>query len=183
MAIRKTDGSNYNVGGRKALQSYRPDGQDIKLLDEWDQEQINLAGSPIIYYPCYIDTDYDTLYMESVDSIIAQEGYRLICQFEPVRPTQDLGAFGIDSPDEVLFNFNLTKWKEIVGEMPRVKSLLFAEWDKTFWEIIQGNLENPFKLWSKFRLEVIARKYQPSRSETHPTRKDSKDNSLNIELY
>jgi len=183
MVIKKTDGSTYSIGGKDSLKSYRPDGQDIALLDKWDQEQIELAGSPIIYYPCYIDTNYDSLYMESIDSIIAQEGYKITCQFEPVRPVQDLGAFGIDSPDEVLFNFNLTKWRETVREMPRIKSLIFAEWDKTWWEIIQNDQEQPYKLWNKYRLQIITRKYQPSRAETHPTRRDSQDNSLNIKLY
>ena len=183
MTIKKSDGSNYNLGGRDALKSYRPDGQDIDLLDKWDQEIIELAGSPILYYPCYIDTSYDDLYMESIDSIISQKGYKLTCQFEPVRPVQELGVFGIDSPDEVLFNFNLTKWREIVKEMPRIKSLFFCEWDRSYFEIIQNDQEKPYTLWHKYRLQVIGRKYQPSRAETHPTRKDSGDNSLNINLY
>ena len=182
MVIKKSDGSSYNIGGRDSLKSYRPDSQDKEVLNKWDAEMIELSGSPILYYPCYIDTNYDSLYMESIDSIIAQEGFELTCQFEPVRPIQELGAFGIDSPDEVLFNFNLTKWREIVTEMPRIKSLFFAKWDSSWWEIIQNNQSEPYKLWNKYRLEIIGRKYQPSRADAHPTRKDS-GNSLNINLY
>ena len=183
MVIKNSDGSTYNIGGIESLKNYRPDGQDIPLLDKWDQEQIELAGSPVIYYPCYIDTNYDTLYMESIDSIIAQEGFEMTSKFDPVRPVQNLGAFGIDSPDEVVFNFNLTKWREIVKEMPRIKSLIFAKWDKTWWEVIQNDQEQSYQLWSKYRLQVVTRKYQYSRADTHPTRLDSGDNSLNIKLY
>lgn len=35
MVIKKSNGSNYNLGGRDSLKSYRPDGQDIKLLDKF----------------------------------------------------------------------------------------------------------------------------------------------------
>ncbi|HUS50892.1 MAG TPA: hypothetical protein VMZ91_12060 [Candidatus Paceibacterota bacterium] len=180
MSITKPDGSSYLLGGKDSLKSYRPDSQDQKQFDEWDQEQIELAGSPIMYYPCYIDTDYDHLYMESIDSIIAQEGYELYAKFEPVRPMQDLGPFGIDSLDELFFNFNLTKWREIVGQMPKIKSLIFTVWDKAWFEIIQNDQEQPYKLWKKYRLQVHVKKYQPSRAENNPTRRDSGDNSIQI---
>ncbi len=180
MTISKQDGSPYIIGGKDSLRSYRPGSQDHKQLDEWDQEQIELAGSPIILYTCYIDTNYDQLYMESVDSIISQEGYKLFAQFDPVRPMQDLGPFGIDSLDEVFFNFNITKWKETVGQMPKIKSLIFTVWDKSWFEIIQNDQEKSYKLWKKYRLQVHCKKYQPSRSENNSTRRDSGDNSIQI---
>ena len=175
MVVKKSDGTNFEVGGVGSIRSYRPGGQDQKLLSSLDREQIELAGSPIVYYPAFVDQQFDPVYMESRDTIIAQEGFRLYAQFEPVRPIQSLAGFGIDSPDEMLFNFNLEKFKCVVGQMPKVKSLVYCEWDRTWWEVIQNDLDQPFKLWTKFRLQVVTKKYQRSRTEQNPTRRDAQN--------
>ncbi|GAG75087.1 unnamed protein product [marine sediment metagenome] len=68
--------------------------------------------------------------------------------------------------------------------MPKIKSLIFTEWDKTWWEIIQNDQEQPYRLWTKYRLQVVTKKYQPSRAEKNPTRTDSGDTSINkIGIY
>lgn len=189
MAILNPDGSSYSVGGIKSLNSYRPGGQDQQLLDSLDQEQIEIAGSPIRYYKAFIDSNFDDLYMESRDTIIAQEGYELKTVFEPVKPLQNLDSFGIDSPDEMIFQFNITKFKEIVGEMPKLKSLIFCHWDKTWWETVSQEKDGPYKLWTKYRLNIVAKKYQKSRQDQNSTRRDAvgqdgkKDISLNKIIF
>src|ERR1035437_712684 len=138
--ILKPDGTPVVLLGRDDYRSYRPDDDtDIDLFNKYDQELLELSGAPIIYYPCYIDTNYDSLYQESIDSVIAQEGYKLYSYYQPVRPIQSLNVFGIDSNDELYFNFNIAKWKEIVVAMPIVKSIIFSVFDKTYWEIIQAD--------------------------------------------
>ena len=124
MAILKLDGTTYTTQGKAGLDTYRPNGQDVKQLDKWDQEALRIGGSPCIYYPCLIDTNFDEVYMESRNSIITQEGIEVILQFLPVRPAQDWSSFGIDSPDELFFNANFTEWMEKVGEFPKLKSLI-----------------------------------------------------------
>jgi hypothetical protein len=190
MAIFKSDGSSYTSGGTDSLKSYRPGGQDQELFDRYDLEQIILAGSPITYYPSFIDSSFDKVYMESRDTIIAQEGYKLTTVFEPTRPLQNLDMFGIDSNDELVFLFNIRQWQEVVGPMPKVKSLIFAEWNKTWWEILQQDQDEPYKLWTKYRLAIVAKKYQKSRIDQQPDRRDATDfegnnpdRSLNKDLF
>lgn len=189
MAILKPDGSAYSVSGVNGLNSYRPGGQDQELFDKLDQEQISLGGSEISYFKCFIDSNFDDLYMESRDSIIAQEGYKLKCVFEPVKPLQNLDQFGIDSPDELILFFNITKFREVVGEMPKVKSLIFAHWERSWWECCAVEHDGPYKLWTKYRLNVVVKKHQKSRQEQNPTRRDAigqdgkKDISLNKVIF
>jgi hypothetical protein len=179
--ILKPDGTPLQIQGRDSYKSYRPnDTTDIDLFNTYDQDLLEVAGAPIIYYPCYIDTNYDSLYQESIDSIITQEGYQLFSYYQPVRPLQNLNVFGIDSNDELYFNFNIAKWKEVVGNMPLVKSLIFSVFDKTYWEIVQMDQEIPYRLWNKFRLQVHTKKYQISRSDKNPTRRDAGDNTIQI---
>ena len=183
MAIYKTDGSNFNLLG--SMQTYPIKQADTELFDRLDREQIKICGSEVIYYKSFLDTNYDELYMEASDIITSQEGYHIYSQFTPIRPTQPHTIFGIDSPDEMIFNFNLTEWKETIGELPKLKSLIYCKWDfGSVWEIIENNISEPYKIWKKYRLQVVTKKYQPSRSERHPTRRDSEDVSLNkINIY
>ncbi len=189
MAIFKPDGNPYTVGGKKNWKSYRPDGVDQDLFNRWDIEQIELAGSPVIYYKASINPDFDKTYMESKDQIVTQAGIRITAQFEPVRPVQDISMFGIDSPDEIIFNFNINQWTDKIKSMPTLRSLIFAEWDKTWWEIIQNDQEQPYKLWEKYRLSVITSKYQRSRTDQEPDRRDAireqegPDRSKNIDIF
>ncbi len=180
MPVYKSDGTQYELGGKESLKSYRPGAQDQTLFDSWDKEQIELGGSPVVYHPVKVDTDYDDVYMESRDQTIVQEGYKIYASFEPIRPIQEMSAFGIDSPDEMLFNFNLTEWRDVIGSMPALKSLFFCEWDNTWWEVIQNNQGEIYKLWTKFRLQVVARKYQRSRADQHPTFRDGDNSGINI---
>lgn len=189
MAIFKSDGSSYSPGGRSALESFRPDGVDQDLFDKLDQEQIDLGGSFIYYFKSYIDSNFDHVYMEDRNSIVTQEGYEIKATFEPVEPLQNLDVFGIDSPDEMIFNFNLTNFKNIVGELPKLKSLIYCKWDNTWWETIQVTVAQPYNLWRKYRLQIITRKYQRSRTEQQPERRGAipqkqtkHDRSLNQEL-
>lgn len=179
--IIKPDGTPFTLQGRDSYKSYRPTDQlDVDLFNAIDIDLCEISGSKIRYYKTFIDTNYDELYQESIDSITAQEGYELYAYFQPVRPLQDLNVFGIDSNNELYFNFNIKKWREVVGEMPTVKSIIFCEFDKTYWEIIQSDQEVPYRLWNKYRLQVHTKKYQQSRTDKVPTRRDAGDNSIQI---
>lgn len=184
MTIYNKDGTPYEAKGIDGFKNYRPGSPDIDQLNNWDIEQINLAGSPVIYYKTFIDSDFDDVYMEVIDKVTQQQGYKIYAKFEPIVPEQNLSEFGIDSPDEMRFEFNLRQWREKIKEMPSINGLIFCEWDSTWWEIIQNNQGEPYMLWEKYRLIVVAKKYQPSRGETHPTRKDAvnKDGELDISI-
>lgn len=181
MPIFQEDGQPFELKGTESLQTFRPeDNVDFNQFNEWDKEQIQLGGSEVIYYRPYIDSNFDPVYMESRDTIIAQEGYSIYSVFQPVRPTQDFNMFGIDSPDEIIMNFNLSQWKELIGEMPKIKGLFFTKFENNWWEVVQSDHAEEYKIWRKYRLQVVCRKYQKSTIDQQTTRKDADDISINI---
>lgn len=171
--LRNQDGTPYQLEGN--LKTFDTENVDQDLIHSVDQEAIELSGSPIFYYKVFIDeSNYDDLYMESRNKIRVQDGIELYAQWEPVTPTNDMGVFGIDSPDEVTFNFNIRDFREKVGDdIPKVGALIYTPFDKNWWEIIQYNHgveDGDFKLWGKYRFAVLARKYQESMTDEEPTR-------------
>lgn len=183
LAIRNQDGSLYELKGD--LRMFDPANPDQDLMHSIDQEDIELSGSPIYYYKVFIDdNNYDDLYMESRNKVRAQHAVELYAHWEPVTPTNDLGSFGIDSPDEVTFSFNIREFKEKTGDdLPDVGALIYTPFDKNWWEIIQynhGGAGEGFKIWGKYRFAVLTRKYQESMTDVEPTRPEPSQGARDI---
>lgn len=173
LVIRNQDGTPYKLEGN--LKLFDPKNVDQDLMHSIDAECIQLSGSPVFYYRIYIDqSNYDDLYQESRNKVRKQQGIELIAHWEPVTPQNDLGVFGIDSPDEVVFSFNIREFKDKTGnDLPVVGSLIYTPFDKNWWEIIQighGKEGGDFQIWGKYRFQVLARKYQESITDEEPTR-------------
>ena len=183
MVLRKQDGTPLKLEGNLKLFDTKNVDQD--LMHSIDQEVIELSGSPVFYYKVYIDqSNYDSLYGESRNKIRRQDGIELIAHWEPVTPTQDLQTFGIDSPDEVMFSFNIRQFKDITkDDLPINGALVYTPFDKNWWEIIQVNYgkdSEDFKIWGKYRFSVLARKYQESITDEEPTRPEPNKAARNI---
>ena len=173
LAIKNPDGSLYEPGGD--LKQFDPNNPDQDLIHAIDQELINLSGSPVYYYKVHIDeNNYDDLYMESRNKIRAQHAVELYAHWIPISPTNDMGVYGLDSPDEMTFNFNVRVFRDETGDdLPQVGALIYTPFDKNWWELIQynhGENESEFKLWGKYRFACLCRKYQESDTDVEPTR-------------
>lgn len=171
--IRKQDGTPYILNGDMKI--WDTENPDQDLMHSIDQENVELSGSPIYYYKVTIDEgNYDSLYMESRNKVRRQTGIELMANWEPVTPVNEMGSFGIDSPDEIVFNFNVREFREKVGEdLPTVGALIYTPFDKNWWEVIQynhGAAGEDFHLWGKYRFAILARKYQESQTDQEPTR-------------
>jgi hypothetical protein len=170
--IRRPNGTPYVVPGRLGL--YSPNNPDHSLMDRIDMEAIKMGGSPILYYRVIIKgAKVDPLYHEIRDKLYAPP-VEICSVFSPPTPLQNQDQFGIDSPTDVLFTFNLTNFTTTAGELPTTGSLIFTVVDRNWWEIIQPNIniltDMDRMIWNKLRVQVNARKYQPTATEHDPGR-------------
>jgi len=179
--IKKADGTCFKLYGDAA--SHDPNNVDHALFDNFDQEVIGLSGAPVLYYKFRVDSNHDPLYGEARERIIDAEGIEICMHWEPVPPQQDLGVFGIDSPDEIIFSVNLAEWRDKIGvEMPRVGGMIYTPWNKQRWEIIQYNI-GEFKIWGKHRIEIVTRKWQDSTTTApDPGRESDRINAASVEV-
>ena len=161
MPLLNPDGSLYSVSGSTA--QYDPNSSDIALLDAQDAGSIEQGGSPIYYFEMFIQSGTtDKLYLEDRGKIFSNNPIKLFCYYEPVRSQNALTAFGIDSPDEMTFNFNKTSViRALNGRLPRIGSRLKTPFLNEEWEIIQLNNAD-FQLYHVHRLQIIARRFQES---------------------
>lgn len=160
--IYNEDGTPYSLLGNP--QQFDPEGAAHKLFNAWDREAIRIGGTPVDYFEVLIQTNtVDTTYMEDRGKFWCPVPVRLWCFYEPIPNQNAQGAFGIDAPDEMVFEFNYRDVLQKIGHPPLVGSLIYTPHKRERWQIKQRN-DGEFKLWGQLRLQLICAKYQPSRT-------------------
>jgi hypothetical protein len=160
MAIKNPDGSTYKTSG--SLNQFDPTNLEHDLFNVWDQEVIEIGGSPLYYYDVFINiNNIDELYVEARDKIYSQSPVIIYGYYEPIPSQNMIGVFGIDSPDEMMFEFNYRHVLKTLGHAPKIGSRIFSPHKKENWMVTQRNVE-VFKLWGELRLQVMCIRYQES---------------------
>lgn len=160
MVIRNPDGSVYKT--TNSLQQFDPSNPEHDLFNLWDQEVIEIGGSPLYYYDLFINVqNIDELYMEARDKIWSPCPVCVYGYYDPIPSQNALGTFGIDSPDEMMFEFNYRHVLKTLGKPPKIGARIFSPHKRENWVVIQRNVE-VFKLWGELRLQVMCQRFQES---------------------
>jgi hypothetical protein len=158
--IRNPDGSCYHLTG--SLQQFDPENPEHKLFNMWDQEIIRQGGSPVFYYEVMIQPNtVDPLYVEDRGKLWSVHPVELWCYYDPQPNQNNQGLFGIDAPDEMIFELNYRECLEKIGHPPKIGSRLFTPHKRESWVIVQRN-DGEFKAWGQLRLQLICQKFTES---------------------
>ncbi len=170
--ILNSDGSVYRTVG--SLQNYDPKNPDLALFSSFDEEQIELYGSPILYYECLIQfQSLDKLYLEDRSKIFSPKSITLFALYEPVPSQQSQGIFGIDGLGDNIFEVNYNAIVRKLGHIPKVGSRILTPLHQESWVIVQIN-GGEYRNWSQLRLTIICQKFQEN-----ITTEESKMNPIN----
>jgi len=160
LMLRDSNGLPYRTSG--TYQSFDPNRPEHELFNVWDEESIEIGGTPIYYYEVFIqDGTIDPLYLEDRGKIYSNHPIELRCLYEPIPSTNTLGVFGIDSPDEMIFELNFKSTIQKIGHPPKIGSRIFTPHKRENWMVIQRNA-GEFKLWGELRLQLICQRFQES---------------------
>ena len=159
MAIKNTDGTPYQLQG--SFSQFDPNNPEFDLFNSWDQEIIQIGGTPILYYECFIQMNtVDKLYLEDRGKLWSPVGVQLYGWYDPIPSQQSLTMFGFDSPDdEIMMQFNHEDVKAKIGHLPKIGSRLYTPHKKEHWVITRRNVEE-FKLWGQLRLQILVKRFQ-----------------------
>ena len=158
--IRKQDGTPYCVTG--SYQQFDPKDPQFTLYDSWDEEAIKRGGIPIFYYEVFIQSStVDPIYLEDRGKIFSPTPVQLWGYYEPAASQNYVNQFGIDAPDEQIFELNYRSALKAIGHPPKIGSRLYTPHLQENWVIIQRNLAE-FKQWGVLHIQLIAQKFQES---------------------
>jgi hypothetical protein len=154
------NGQPYTAAG--SMQQFDPENPDHCLFNLWDQEAIEIGGSPIFYYEVFIQVDsIDRLYREDPGKIWSNIPVQLYCFYEPVPSENFQDHFGIDAPTEMKFEFNYRAVLDTLGSPPKIGARLHTPHKREDWVVIQRNT-GEYKLWGELRLELYCQRFQES---------------------
>lgn len=160
MGIKNLDGTPYRVSG--SLQQFDPENQEFDLFNHWDEEAIMMGGAPIIYYEVFININsIDDLYLESRNKLWSPCGVELYAFYDPVPSQNYMGVFGMDSPNEMMFELNYRSVLRNLCHLPRIGSRIYTPHRRENWVVIQRNIEE-YKLWGELRLQLMCKTFQES---------------------
>jgi hypothetical protein len=160
MTIKNPDGSDYETAG--SVQQFDPENPEFNLFNLWDEEIIRIGGSPIFYYEVFIQSGtVDPMYWEDRGKIFSNTPVQLWALYEPTPSQNAQGVFGIDSPDEMMFELNYRAVLKAVGHPPKIGSRIYSPHLRENWVIVQRNL-GEFKMWNAIRLQILAQRFQES---------------------
>lgn len=158
--IRNQDGTPYKPVGD--IQQFDPENPEHNLFNLWDEEIIRMGGSPIFYYEVFIQSGtVDPLYWEDRGKIFSNNPIQLYGLYEPIPSQNYMNAFGFDSPDEMMFEFNYKSVLREIGHPPKIGSRLHTPHLREDWVVVQRNT-GEYKLWGSLRLQVLCQRFQES---------------------
>lgn len=160
MVIKNPDGTDYRVAG--SIQQFDPESPEFDFFNMNDQEAIQMGGSPVFYYEVFIQMQtVDMLYLEDRGKIWSNNPICLYAFYEPIPSQNMMTTFGIDAPDELMFDFNYKDVLSKIGHPPKIGSRLYTPHRRENWVIIQANVEE-FKVWGELRLQLMCQRFTES---------------------
>lgn len=158
MTVYAANGRPYAPTG--SLQQFDDGLPEHALFNEWDQAAIKQGGSPIYYYELFVNmNNIDPLYLESRTKIYSPTPVCLYCYYEPVPSQNFQSPFGIDSPDDMLFEFNYLSVINTLGHVPKIGSRFFTPFLRENWVIVERKTSE-MKMYQVVRLQCLCQRFQ-----------------------
>lgn len=158
--IYDNNGLPYKVSGEYKL--FNDSLPERSLFNQWDAESIRIGGSPIQYYEVFIDMNsIDPVYLEARGKVFSQSFIELYCFYEPIPSQNFQSSYGLDSPDEMIFEFNYADVLKRLGYAPKIGSRFHTPFLNENWVIVERKL-GEFKMYQTTRLQCICSRFQES---------------------
>ena len=139
---------------------FRPDAPEHRLLNMWDEESIEIGGSPIYYYEVIIPTaKIDRLYLECRSKLYNNFPVELWATYDPQPQNKVRGPFGWDSQQDNTFELNWEETLKRIGHPPKVGSRIWTPHLNEDWALVSTQLDL-FQMWGKIRVKFVCQRFQ-----------------------
>jgi hypothetical protein len=146
-----------SIEGETELSLFDPKNPDLNLLNLIDEEQIRLAGSPILYYKYFQSAGtIDPIYMEERSKVLHSEPVTVFCHYNPSPVEENLTQFGIELSNDQLFIFNKTSIETVLGRSPIPHDVLQPKFQNIKYELVEVQ-EESFEIYGVYHLICAAR--------------------------
>jgi hypothetical protein len=129
---------------------------DQNLFNIIDEEQIKLAGSPLMIYKYYQTKEVDDVYGEERGKTFSVAPIRVYGHYEPKPIEENLTQFGIELTNDQQFTFNKTYSERRLGRALIPGDIIKPEFQNLKYEIYEVQ-EDSFETYGVYHLICSAK--------------------------
>ncbi len=129
---------------------------DQNLFNIIDQEQMKLAGSPLLIFKYYQAKEIDDVYGEERGKTIAIEPVRVFGHYEPRPIEENLTQFGIELTNDQQFTFNKSYIERKLGRLLVPGDVIRPEFQNLKYEVFEVQ-EDSFEMYGVYHILCSAK--------------------------
>ena len=129
---------------------------DQNLFNLIDEEQVKLAGSPLLIYKYYPSKDFDNVYGEERGKTISVTPIRVYGHYDPKPIEENLTQFGIELTNDQQFTFNKTYIERRLGRALISGDVIKPEFQNLKYEVYEVQ-EDSFEAYGVYHLLCSAK--------------------------
>ena len=129
---------------------------DQNLFNIVDQEQMKLAGSPLLIFKYYQTKDIDDVYGEERGKTLSVEPIRIYGHYEPKPVEENLTQFGIELTNDQQFTFNKSYVEQRLGRPIVAGDVIKPEFQNLKYEVFEVQ-EDSFEMYGVYHLLCSAK--------------------------
>lgn len=129
---------------------------DQNLFNIIDEEQIRLAGSPLLIYKYYQNIEIDDVYGEERNKVFSVEPIRAYGHYEPRAIEENLTQFGIELTNDQQFTFNKSYIEKRLGRPVIAGDVIKPEFQNLKYEVYEVQ-EDGFESYGVYHLVCSAK--------------------------
>jgi hypothetical protein len=124
---------------------------DQNLFNIIDQEQMKIAGSPLLIFKYYQTVEIDDVYGEERNKTISIEPIRVFGHYEPKPIEENLTQFGIELTNDQQFTFNKSYVEKRLGRPLIPGDIIKPEFQNLKYEVFEVQ-EDSFEMYGVYHL-------------------------------
>jgi hypothetical protein len=152
---------------------------DQNLFNIMDQEQMKLAGSPLLIYKYYQTVNIDDVYGEERNKTISVEPIRVYGFYQPRAVEENLTQFGVELINDQQFTFNKSYIEKKLGRSVVPGDIIKPEFQNLKFEVYEVQ-EDSFELYGVYHLLCSSKLLRDSKDVhvQNPPESDSIDDLI-----
>lgn len=135
---------------------------DQNLFNIVDQEQIRLAGSPLLIYKYFQNIEIDDVYGEERNKTISVEPIKVYGHYEPRAIEENLTQFGIELSNDQQFTFNKSYIERKLGRLLIPGDIIKPEFQNLKFEVFEVQ-EDSFEMYGVYHILCSAKLLRDSK--------------------
>ena len=146
----------HDIDQESLLSLYDKENKDIELFNSIDAEIIKLSGSKLYYYKAYLSDNYDKVYLEERNKIIAKEPITVWASYDPKPVEENVSEFGLELTNDQIFVFNKSYIERTLGQSPKPGDIVETPFQNIKYEIYEVQ-EDSFEVYGVYHYNCFGR--------------------------